>query len=268
MKSNLKIIDSHIHSFSKTATDSPSLSKYVPPTKDISDYIEATKSKEIIAAVLIQASVDGTDNSRILDILKSSDLKIGLRAVVMLDKYECNLEQMNCLGVRAARLQDGKAFGKPQLHKIKEISQQIAKYNWHIELNTRAESLSALKNIVLGLPSEQSLVLDHCAHINPYISTDKPDLYELLDTGKVWIKLCPVRISKTSSAYDEVLMATIHEIATRYSERCIWGSDWPFVMLKEPLPRIDYMLNQFKRIFNNQLSNKIFYKNPKKLYGF
>ena len=61
------ITDCHLHSFANEAA--PKTGAYVPPARDVHDYMEEAAPLGVRRAVVVQASVDGTDNSRLVEVL-------------------------------------------------------------------------------------------------------------------------------------------------------------------------------------------------------
>ena len=121
------ITDCHLHSFAKTAARQSDI--YVPPARDIHDYMDEAAPLGVRRAVVVQASVDKTDNSRLMDVLSAKG-PVALRGVAMIDAA-ADLLALNAAGVRATRIQD----------RIAEM--------------------------LPGLPEGMRLVLDHVGHVDP-----------------------------------------------------------------------------------------------------
>ena len=101
------ITDCHLHSFSKTAA--PRTGAYVPPTRDIRDYMDEAAPLGVRRAVVVQASVDGTDNSRLVDVL-GVEGPVSLRGVAVIDAA-ADLPALHAAGIRATRIQDRALLG-------------------------------------------------------------------------------------------------------------------------------------------------------------
>ncbi|RDL44487.1 2-pyrone-4,6-dicarboxylate hydrolase [Marinomonas piezotolerans] len=263
-KSDFILCDSHMHVFSRHEVIQSS--KYVAPAKDLSDFITEATTKDIGRAVVIQASIDGTDNSRLLDTLLHQD-ELMLRGVAMIDEHSVGLEELANAGVRALRIQDRSRLGINDLERLPELAAKGAEVDWHVEINTEPARYERLRCLLSKLPEGQSVVLDHFGHCDPSDLEQRNQLCRLLDTGRVWIKLAPTRVSQKVGSYAD-LTDIVESLAGRYTERCLWGSDWPHVMTSEPLPKTIDMLSFYKNVLTTKQFIACFSGNPATLYRF
>lgn len=264
--SNLELIlcDSHMHVFShQQKTQS---STYVPPAKDLSDYILEASCEVIGRAVVVQASIDGTDNSRLHDTLLQQD-QLQLRGVAMIDEDSKDLEILAQAGVRALRIQDRARLGMRDLERLPQLAAMGAEVDWHVELNTEPDRYDRLQSLLKTLPSGQTIVLDHFGHCSPLNLVQRDQLCRLLDTGRVWVKLAPTRVSQQVGLYED-LLGLVQTLSERYTQRCLWGSDWPHVMTTEPLPQTSDMLDFYKAALTSEQFIACFSRNPATLYRF
>ena len=258
------ICDCHIHSFSKVPE--PTRGAYAPPPVDITDYAQEATPFGIRRAVIIQASVDGTDNSRLVGTLgQKTDL--ALRGVANVDPGNADLQALHSAGVRAIRMQDRARLGKSELDKLQDLARCASSVGWHLELNTEPASLDEISRQLAHLPETVQLVLDHIAHIDPARPDDFFRLRRLMDSGRVWVKLSPTRVSHEIGRYDD-LTSIVEQIAQDYPAQCIWGSDWPHVMTQSPLPEIPPMLDLLRRAMSAEQFHACTWLNPERLYGF
>jgi len=258
------VCDCHIHSFTKNAGSLAAT--YVPPQKDISDYIDEIAPTGIKRAVVVQASVDGVDNSRLVGVLKNQS-PIALRGVGMIDPARSDLPSLHTAGVRAIRVQDRVRLGQSDLDRLPEFARCAAALGWHLELNTEPRSFSDIAIQIPTLPAGLLLVLDHLGQIDPKSPSEREELFRLLDTGRAWVKLSPTRVSRKAGDYSD-LAGVVAEIGAAYPEQCIWGSDWPHVMTPPPVPDIPPMLALLKTALNAKQFHACMWSNPEKLYGF
>lgn len=258
------LCDSHIHVFSREGLTRKT--SYVPPAKDIRDFIAEASLGRVGRAVLIQASIDGTDNSRLVSTLKSQD-KLELRGVAMIDEKCQNLEELAEAGIRALRIQDRTRLGLNDLERLPALSKRGAEVGWHVELNTEPARYERLQAMLPQMAGGQQLVLDHFGHCDPQNQSEIDALCRLLDTGKVWVKLAPTRVSKEVGEYQD-LLPLVERLASDFTERCIWGSDWPHVITPEPVPTTADMLNFFEQALTKEQFLACFCHNPALLYQF
>ncbi|MFC0338879.1 D-galactarolactone isomerase [Kushneria avicenniae] len=260
--------DCHIHVFDhdKAYADA----RYQPPHKNIDDFISEAAVASIRRAVLIQASIDGTDNHYLIDTLRQAQTAqspLELRGVVMIDAHTPDLESMAMAGVQGIRVQDRTRLGQHDLKGLPQLAARAANVDWHVELNTEPERYNALEALLPALPEGQSIVLDHFGHVTPGHPEQLAGLYHLLDTGRIWIKLAPTRVSRHVGRYDDLGELT-RQLAERYTERCLWGSDWPHVMTAAPLPESTDMLGFLERTLSKAQRQACLHDNPTRLYRF
>ena len=93
------------------------------------------------------------------------------------------------------------------------------------------------------------LVIDHMGQI----ALDSPDRADqvsalrcLLDSGNVWVKLIGYRLSVAGFPYEDVVpLARL--LVSQYSNRCLWGTDWPNVNFEGRAPTPDDLFAAFAR---------------------
>lgn len=132
----------------------------------------------------------------------------------------------------------------------------------HLHMNEIAEDIAALQVPVcfdhIGWP-DLRLGVNH---------NGIKDLCRLLETGKVWVKLSGLyRLSKAPyEQTDEIVAALVNA----NPERCLWGSDWPHIMLNgAEMPESGQMLDALSRVVSETaIQQLILVENPKELYGF
>lgn len=254
------ITDCHLHSFSRTPA--PQSGAYLPPPKDIADYMEEAAPHGVRRAVIVQASVDGTDNSRLKQSL-SIEGPVLLRGVGMVD-CDTDLPDLYAAGVRATRVQDRARLGDSALETLPDIAIRVAEVGWHIELNTEPRSFGRIVQMLPDLPEHTLLILDHMGHVLP---TDPDPLFRLMETGRVWTNLSPTRVSCDIGRYAD-LSDLVAGIGARFPEQIIWGSDWPHVMTPEPVPTIPPMLDLCRATLSTDVFQRCMWDNPERLYGF
>ncbi|MWB79675.1 amidohydrolase family protein [Pseudooceanicola sp. 216_PA32_1] len=254
------ITDCHLHSFAKDAA--ALTGAYVPPARDIHDYMAEAARLGVRRAVVVQASVDGTDNSRLVEVLRAQD-SFELRGVATIAP-DADLPALHDAGIRATRVQDRARLGDSALDTLLDMARRVAEVGWHIELNTEPTSFARIAALLPDLPKGTRLVLDHIGHVDPA----EPDaLFRLLDTGLIWVKLSPTRISTDIGRYTD-LTALVTRIGKGFPERILWGSDWPHVMTPEPVPQIPPMLELCRNALSRAAFDRCMWDNPERLYGF
>jgi len=254
------ITDCHLHSFAKTPA--PQTGAYVPPARNIFDYMDEATPLGVCRAVVVQASVDGTDNSRLVEAL-GADGPVALRGVAVIDAA-ADLPALHAAGIRATRIQDRARLGDSALETLPQVARRVVKLGWHVELNTEPRSFDRIAGMLPDMPEGMRLILDHMGHVDP----SAPDaILRLLETGRIWVKLSPTRISTDIGRYSD-LAAMIERIGVAFPDQIIWGSDWPHVMTPDPVPKIPPMLELCREAFSIDTFKRCMWDNPERLYGF
>ncbi len=271
----LRSCDTHAHIMGPQARYDYSPARiYTPPDCLLTDYLHMLDTLGVERAVLVQPSVYGTDNTVMLEAMKSAGGRLRGVAVVADDISEEELKQLDAAGVRGVRVnivdvKDRKPGTLP-MKSLSQLAQRIASLGWHMELLMHADEFSDLDSTFADFPVE--IVLGHLGYLTLGKAPDDPGFQALLrltKTGRAWVKLTgPYRISGQPLPYgDTVPFAQALLEANR--ERVIWGTDWPHVMLKGAMPNDGSLADVlFDWIPDPRLREQVLVRNPAKLYGF
>ena len=194
-------------------------------------------------AVLIQPSVYGTDNRAMLAALRTAGP--GFRAVAVVEPTIAvhDIEVLHQAGVRGVRLnlvdrREGR--NTVPVESVRALADRIAPFGWHIEFLVNLDEAAGFAEAVANLAAP--VVLGHLGYpragVRDWIKAPAfTDLLALLAGGRCWVKLTgPYRISGAPDLpYDDVDAAAA-KLAQAAPGRLIWGSDWPHVMMKKPMP--------------------------------
>lgn len=246
---------------------------YNPPLASVQDYVGMLDALGIERGVLVQPSVYGVDNSAMLDALKLFPQRLRGVAVVKQDVSFEDLQQMHKVGVRGVRinivdLKNNK--GKLPLDDIRRLAEKIKPLSWHIEFLMHTNEFPNLEQDLGDLPVD--LVFGHLG----YVPTKEglhtqgfESLIRLVKAKKAWIKLtAPYRLTLNHLPYPDV-NAFADRLVSEVSDRLIWGSDWPHVFIKTPMPNDGELFNIFTDwVRSPELLKKILVDNPKILYDF
>lgn len=267
--------DTHAHIMGPKARYAYSPARiYTPPDCLLSDYLHMLDTLGVERAVLVQPSVYGTDNTVMLEAMKTANGRLRGVAVVDEDIADEELKQLNDAGVRGVRVnivdvKDRKPGTLP-LESLSKIARRIAPLNWHMELLMHADEFPDLDRAFAEFPVE--IVLGHLGYMNIGKAPDDPGfqgLLRLVKSGRAWVKLTgPYRITAAPLPYpDTVPCAKALLDANR--ERVIWGTDWPHVMLKGRMPNDGDLADVLSDwIPDAALREQVLVRNPAKLYGF
>jgi 2-pyrone-4,6-dicarboxylate lactonase len=249
---------------------------YTPPDATIDSYRHLLATLGVERAVLIQPSVYGTDNRAMLAALQAAGP--GFRGVAVVEPTISarDVEALHHSGIRGVRLnlvdrREGRNAVPVEI--VRALAALIAPFGWHIEFLVNLDEAPGFAGAVAGL--EVPIVLGHLGYPRAGARdwSKAPafaDLLALLGGGRCWVKLTgPYRISGAADLpYDDVDAAAAR-LAQAAPGRLIWGSDWPHVMMKKPMPNDGALCDLLARwIPDAQTRNRILVENPMELYGF
>jgi predicted TIM-barrel fold metal-dependent hydrolase len=249
---------------------------YTPPDATIESYRHLLGVLGVDRAVLIQPSVYGTDNRAMLAALRAAGP--GFRGVAVVEPGIAvrEVEALHQAGIRGVRLnlvdrREGR--NAVPLELVRALAERIAPFGWHIEFLVNLDEAPGFAEAVAGLGV--AIVVGHLGYPRAGARgwTGSPafaDLLSLLAGGRCWVKLTgPYRISGAPDLpYDDVDAAAA-ALARAAPERLIWGSDWPHVMMKKPMPNDGALCDLLARwIPDAKTRTRILVENPVELYGF
>jgi 2-pyrone-4,6-dicarboxylate lactonase len=259
--------DTHFHVIDRATGLVPERS-YTPPDAPRDRLMALHGALGIARGVFVQVSVHGTDNRAMLAALRATP---GYRGVAVVDATvtDAELEAMHAAGVRGTRV--NLLFGGGVGFAVgAALAPRIAPLGWHVQLLIDASAPDVPWADLARWPVP--LVVDHMGHMPVARSSNDPGFQRLLGLvrdGKAWVKLSGAeRISAaTAPPYDDVV-AHARTLLEAGPDRCVWGSDWPHVMLPGAMPKDGDLLDQLARWAPEEgLRRKILVDNPARLYG-
>jgi predicted TIM-barrel fold metal-dependent hydrolase len=120
--------------------------------------------------------------------------------------------------------------------------------------------------------SDVKLIVDHCGRPDPTAGLMQPGavaLRSLGATGRAAVKLSGLaKFSRQAFPYEDT-WPYVRALADSFGfDRCMWGSDWPFLRAAE---RLDYgpLLTLVDLLFpSNEDRRRLLWETPKRLFGF
>jgi predicted TIM-barrel fold metal-dependent hydrolase len=249
---------------------------YTPPDATIESYRHLLAVLGVERAVLIQPSVYGTDNRAMLAALQAAGP--GFRGVAVVEPTIAarDVEALHHAGVRGVRLnlvdrREGR--NAVPLALVRALAERIAPFGWHIEFLVNLDEAVGFADAVAALPVP--IVLGHLGYpragARDWITTPAfAGLLALLAGGRCWVKLTgPYRISGAADLPYEDVDAAAARLAQAAPGRLLWGSDWPHVMMKKPMPNDGPLCDLLARWIPDAATRaRILVDNPMELYGF
>lgn len=228
--------------------------------------------------VIVQATCHGSDNRALLDALLSAGERA--RGVVTLadDVSDTELQQMHDAGVRGVRFNFVKRLvdftPKDQLTRIAE---RIAPLGWHVVVYFEAADLPDLWDFFTALPT--TVVVDHMGRPDVTQPVDGPEFQLFVrlmrEHPNIWSKVtCPERISVSGPpATDRERLPYVdvvpfaRRLVESFSDRVLWGTDWPHPNLKDHMPDDGLLVDFIPRIAPTAEQQKaLLVDNPMRLY--
>jgi predicted TIM-barrel fold metal-dependent hydrolase len=242
---------------------------YTPPDAVEDAYLRMLSVLGVERMVIVQASVYGTDNSRVVAAVETlgPSRACGV-AMVNHDVAPATLRDLDARRIRATRFITT-AKGGPGLENLNEVARRVAPFGWHIELYVPPAAWPDLLPVIDTLPT--SVVFDHMAAMQAGVDPNDPILVSILrklESGRHWVKLCGYRASVAGYPYSDV--APLADLLIRHApERCVWGTDWPHTNITEHMPDDGELLDLlFEWAPDEAIRRKILTDNPAALYRF
>lgn len=261
-------IDSHLHMFGPQARY-PFAADALYISADATDemYFQAQDILGLSRAVLVSGGAYGQTFDHLLDMLRRHPQR--LRGVVRLPVTATrdDIATLHAAGVRAARF-----FGPGRLGAMTpELLAMIDEVGWHVQFYPDWDSLLQVADTLLAL--NRTVVLDHFGHNNALDGIDSPanrKLFEMLDTGRVWVKLsAPMRIAQEPHPYPAA-SALARALVRHAPERLVWGTDWPHTLMWDrPMADDGDLVDLLADwVPDAPTLERILVTNPARLYGF
>lgn len=147
----------------------------------------------------------------------------------------------------------------------KAMAPLLGDHGMHIQMLLHADQhIDALASDIRALPVP--LVIDHCGWptTQAFDTRAIDTLCALLSEGHIYVKLsAPYRLTRAPADIQPLMRALIDA----NPERCLWGSDWPHIMLADAhMPRAADMADLVTDITTDAEQRRIFCDNPDRLF--
>jgi predicted TIM-barrel fold metal-dependent hydrolase len=223
--------DCHVHVFDPGNFPFAASRTYTPESATVAQLLAIHRALHISRAVIVQASVYGTDNSCTLDAMKQYGP--GARGIAVLpgEVSSAVLDSMERAGIIGVRINLGTA-GDTNLddarHRFRSAIEQIQGRKWHVQIYAALPVIAGLNDLILASPVP--LVFDHFGGAKAALGLQQPGfdkLVEFVRTGKGYVKISGAyRASSRPPDYSDVAPLARALIAAN-PRRILWGSDWP-----------------------------------------
>ena len=244
---------------------------YTPPDAPLADFRALHEKLGVSRAVIVNASVHGTDNRVALDAIAQSGG--AYRAVANLDgsATERDFETLNTGGFRGCRFNFVRHLGgTPEKAVFERLVAMAAAIGWHIDVHFDAIDLIEYAPMLMKLPVPYTV--DHMGRVRAADGLDQKPFAALIDLmqrdEKCWVKVCGCeRVSSSGPPFHDAVPFARKVVETA-PDRVFWGTDWPHPNVKV-MPN-DGDLVDLVPLFvpEPELQQKILVDNPARLFGF
>ena len=241
---------------------------FVPPVCPLPDYIRMLRTIGCERAVLVQASVNGTDNSAIAAAIGSGEFPLRGVAVVSEEVTDRELEDLHAAGFRGVRINVASGTPGLKLEHAPRLAERIKPLGWHLQfyMNFHPEHEAELG----ALPVD--IVIDHFGRIPAGEGVDTPRfqaLLRLLRREHCWAKLMgPYFASGTFPRYPD-LVPLARAMVEAAPGRLVWGTDWPHPSAREKMPNDGDLADMLAQWVPDEAQRKrVLVDKPQRLYGF
>ncbi len=246
---------------------------YTPPDCLLPDYLHMLSTLGVERSVLVQPSIYGTDNTVMLKAMDEAAIPIRGVAVVDGTITDNELQNMHDAGVRGVRfnlVDVTDPSGDIPLDDVKAMAERIKPMGWHTEFLVHVDDYPNFDELFADFPTD--IVVGHLGYMrpgkNPSISSFQA-LLRLMQDGKCWTKLTgPYRISDGDLPYGDTVPFAMALIDAA-PDQVIWGTDWPHVMVKKPMPNDGDLCDLLADwIPKEENLKRVMVDNPTRLYDF
>jgi len=270
-----KGVDSHCHVFDTARFPYSPEATYRPPEHEqgTARQFTAVLDAHRLSHALLVSPTSGYfyDNRCMVAALRESKGRFkGIARLRPSDATERSLAELRDAGVIGCRLDlvtDGAAsLSDAATTRLLAAAQEM---DWLVQVQCERgqlhEAAAALRS------AKARLIFDHCGRPDAALGVDQPGFQALLQFGREGhaVKLSgPFRFFNAFSPEARIEPFVEALIETFTPQRCVWGSDWPFLRL--PI-RMDYgpVLANLERWFPDERDRRqVLWDTPRRLFRF
>ncbi|MCO5090933.1 amidohydrolase [Bosea sp. (in: a-proteobacteria)] len=245
--------------------------KYDPIDASLDDMVELHGWLGIERAVLVQASIYGTDHGVVLAALRRMPERLRAIAVVDESVSDDDLAELDAAGCVSARFNIlsmlGNAWNEDAF--VTQVA-RVARRGWSISLHASVPELKARWNLIERI--EAPVIIDHMAYFDGTQGIDHDDLAFMrrVMAGKGrWLKVSRMDVvSRQGTPYDDTV-DYVRALIDLAPDRTVWATDWPHVLYDRPTPDDADLVELFERLVPDAtLRQRILVDAPTELFKF
>lgn len=266
-------IDCHCHILDPRAYPYAADVKYKPAGQEIgteAQFKALCDAYGIDHALLVGPNSGyGEDNRCLLDVIARGDGRFKGIAVVHNDASTEQLVDFKSRGILGVAI-NATYHGVEYYSNLKPLIRRLVELDMFLNIQVEGDQLLPL--MPLWENSDVKMLIDHSGRPILEHGLKQPGFAALCTLGKnerAVIKLSGLaKFSRESFPYKDTWPYAEALVAAFGHDRCLWGSDWPFLRAPE---RLDYgvLLSLVDLVFPNaQQRQKLLWDNPRRLFGF
>jgi predicted TIM-barrel fold metal-dependent hydrolase len=266
--------DCHAHVFCRSRFGYAPDAAYEPHSSQagtVARFLAVLEAHGLSHGLLVGPEPHGTDNRCLLESLAAGNGRLKGIALVQPDVAERELTALADRGVVGIRF-NLSTFGMSQFgHPATErLLARLQEMGWFLQIHCAKDELVEAAPIIRR--AGVRVIVDHFGRPDVARGLTQPGFRTLLELGRsgdTVVKLSgPFRSSHEGWPYADIEPFIAAAIEAFTLERCVWGSDWPYVRVNE---RIDYgpELACLHRWLPDEADRrKVLWETPARLFGF
>lgn|SRR5487761_677088 len=221
--------------------------------------------------VIVHTVAHGYDLSVTIDALAAKGgayRGVGLMPTTISD---AELKRLDALGFRGARFHYMEHLGKSApIDEVIAFAKRLGDIGWHLEIHIAAERIAELAPAIKRSPVP--VVIDHMGRIDASHGLEQEpfrNLLALLGDEHVWVKVSGCdRATRQGPPYADA-MPFARKLVAEFSDRCVWGTDWPHPNHRGPVPDDGALVDLLAAVAPTAAGRQaLLVDNPQRLYGF
>ncbi len=247
---------------------------YKPRPDEVGDreaFARVLATHGVSHALLVQPSCYGTDNAAMLDAMRASGARIKGIAVISPDLSDREMRRLRDEGVVGVRLNlmqtDPEALTRPGGDAFLA---RLRAFDWFVQVYATADVWASAEGPLRR--SGVRILVDHFGDPDLVRGLDQPGFQAVLrlgrETGAVVKLSAPYRPSGRPFPHEDTEPFVAAAIQAYGLERCIWGSDWPFINTTQ---RVEYgaLLGLLAEWLPDPADrHQVLWRTPARLFGF
>ena len=234
-------------------------------------YWSTLRAHGITHGLLVQPSCYAYDNRAMLDAADAAPGHAKMIAVVADDVHDATLDALAAAGCVGVRLNlgafDPGFFERPGAARF---LRRMRERNLFVQAYANARAWERIAPLLAD--SGASVIVDHMGEPDVRLGLGQPGFAAVLAlgrSGRACVKLsAPYRISREPAPFADVAPFARACIDAFGIERCVWGSDWPFLDAGTPTSYTQQLAWLAHAVPDAGDRVRVLVDNPRRIFGF